>query len=103
MAIQDYKVSEAYSGRDISSLSDRPNQDGMSASQLKARFDQLGKEVIPNYNDLIDFIETNLFSGGSTNAHTHNVDNLEDGTVNRNYTQTDATIVTGKQIGRAHV
>ena len=35
MAIQDYKVSEAYSGRDIASLSDRPNQDGMTAAQLK--------------------------------------------------------------------
>ena len=79
MAIQDYKVSEAYSGRDIASLSDRPNQDGITAAQLKARFDQLGKEVIPNYNDLIDFIKTNLFSGSSTNDHTHNVDNLEDG------------------------
>lgn len=99
MAIQDYKVSEAYSGRDISSLSDRPNQDGMSASQLKARFDQLGKEVIPNYNDLIDFIKTNLFSGGVTNDHTHNVDNLVDGTVNRNYTQTDKTKLDDIEIG----
>ena len=54
MAILDKKVSEIYSGRDISSLSDRPNQDGMTGTQLKARFDQLGKEVIPKYNDLID-------------------------------------------------
>lgn len=58
MAIQDLKVSMAYSGRDIASLSDRPNQDGMSASALKARFDQLNKEVIPNYNDLIDLLDT---------------------------------------------
>lgn len=54
MAIIDKKVSEIYSGRDISSLSDTPSKDGMSASELKARFDQLNKEVIPNYNDLID-------------------------------------------------
>lgn len=54
MAITDKKISEVYSGRDISSLSDNPNQDGMSASSLKARFDQLGKEIIPKYNDLID-------------------------------------------------
>ena len=99
MAITDYKVSETYSGRDIASLSDRPNQDGLNAAQLKARFDQLGKEVIPNYNDLIDFIEANLFSGGSTNTHTHNVDNLEDGTVNRNYTQTDKTKLNGIATG----
>ena len=54
MAITDKKVSETYAGRDISSLSDRPNEDGLTGAQLKARFDQLGKEVIPNYNDLID-------------------------------------------------
>ena len=54
MAILDKKVSEIYSGRDISSLSDRPNEDGLQAPDLKARFDQLGKEVIPNFNDLIE-------------------------------------------------
>lgn len=54
MAILDKKISEIYSGRDIASLSDRPNQDGMTATNLKARFDQLGKEVIPKYNALID-------------------------------------------------
>ena len=54
MAITDKKISEIYSGRDIASLSDRPNEDGVQASDLKARFDQLGKEVIPNFNDLID-------------------------------------------------
>ena len=91
MAITDYKVSETYAGRDISSLSDRPNEDGLSASALKARFDQLGKEVIPNYNDLIDFINLNLFSGGTQIGHTHNVDILEDGTTNRLYTDVEKT------------
>ena len=95
MAITDYKVSETYAGRDISSLPDRPNEAGMSASALKARFDQLGKEVIPNYNDLIDFIELNLFSGGTQSGHTHNVDNLEDGTTNRLYTDVEKTKLAG--------
>ena len=95
MAITDYKVSEAYAGRDISSLPDRPNEAGMSASLLKARFDQLGKEVIPNYNDLIDFINLNLFSGGTQIGHTHNVDILEDGTTNRLYTDVEKTKLGG--------
>ena len=58
MAIQDLKVSMVYSGRDISSLSDRPNESGISTANLKARFDQLNKEVIPNYNDLIDLLDS---------------------------------------------
>lgn len=56
MALIDKKVSEAYSGRDISSLSNRPNEDGIDGEELKARFDQLGKEVIPNFNDVIDIL-----------------------------------------------
>lgn len=71
MAIQDYKVSETYSGRDISSLPDKPNQAGMSATELKARFDQLSKEVIPQYNDLIDFISGALFGGVENTDHIH--------------------------------
>jgi hypothetical protein len=95
MAITDYKVSEAYAGRDISSLPDRPNEIGMGSATLKARFDQLGKEVIPNYNDLIDFINLNLFSGGTQIGHTHNVDILEDGTTNRLYTDIEKTKLAG--------
>lgn len=56
MALIDKKVSEAYSGRDISSLSNRPNEDGIDGEELKARFDQLGKEVIPKYNQVIDIL-----------------------------------------------
>lgn len=62
MAIQDLKVSTTYSGRDISSLSDRPNESGISAANLKARFDQLNKEVIPNYNDLIDLLDSYILT-----------------------------------------
>ena len=71
MAILDKKVSEIYSGRDISSLSDRPNEDGLQAPDLKARFDQLGKEVIPNFNDLIDELN------GILNGDASDIDALE--------------------------
>ena len=79
MAITDKKISVIYPGRDISSLSDRPNQDGMTATQLKARFDQLGKEVIPKINDLIDELFADLYSGAEQIGHTHNLDNIVDG------------------------
>ena len=79
MAITDKKISTIYAGRDISSLSDRPNQDGMTATELKARFDQLGKEIIPKINDLIDELFADLYSGATQTGHTHNLDNLVDG------------------------
>ena len=79
MAITDKKISTTYSGRDISSLSDRPNQDGMTATDLKARFDQLGKEIIPKINDLIDELFADFYSGSEQTGHTHNIDNLVDG------------------------
>lgn len=65
MALIDKKVSEAYSGRDISSLSNRPNEDGIDGEELKARFDQLGKEVIPKHNDLIDELVVELANARS--------------------------------------
>ena len=79
MAITDKKISTIYNGRDISSLSDRPNQDGMTATQLKARFDQLGKEIIPKINDLIDELFADMYSGATQTGHTHNLDNIVDG------------------------
>jgi hypothetical protein len=79
MAITDKKISTIYNGRDISSLSDRPNQDGMTATELKARFDQLGKEIIPKINSLIDELFSDLYSGAEQIGHTHNLDNIVDG------------------------
>ena len=87
MAITDYKVSETYSGRDIASLSDRPNQDGLTAAQLKARFDNLIKNLIPKHNSLIDALVLLLETGSETNGHKHNVDNLVDGVTNRLFTE----------------
>lgn len=54
--ITDKKVLEAeYTGNDVSTLLDRPSEAGMSASDLKARFDALLKIVLlPKYNSLID-------------------------------------------------
>lgn len=67
----------AYSGRDISSLSDRPHEDGVSTNDLKARFDQLNKEVIPNFNDLIDLLDAYLQSNdGDITALGIAIDNL---------------------------
>lgn len=65
MALIDKKISEAYSGRDISSLSNRPNEDGIDGEELKARFDQLGKEVIPKHNALIDELVIELANARS--------------------------------------
>ena len=65
MAITDLKVSTSYTGRDISSLPDRPNEIGMGSATLKARFDQLGKEVIPNFNDLIDLLDAYITSNNN--------------------------------------
>ena len=99
MAITDKKVSEAYAGRDISSLGDRPNQDGLTAAQLKARFDQLGKEVIPKYNNLIDELNADLYNGLNNTGHTHNIDNLIDGLTYKLYTAIEKAKLSGIQSG----
>ena len=88
MALTDYKASEIYSGFDISSLSDRPNEDGLTSTQLKARFDYLIKNMIPLHNSLINALIVLLEQGNETNGHKHNVDNLIDGTTNRLFTET---------------
>ena len=88
MALTDYKASEIFSGVDISSLSDRPNEDGLTSTQLKARFDYLIKNMIPLHNALINALIVLLEQGNETNGHKHNVDNLIDGTTNRLFTET---------------
>lgn len=88
MALTDYKASEIFSGVDISSLSDRPNEDGITTPQLKARFDYLIKNMIPLHNSLINALIVLLENGNETNGHKHNVDNLIDGTTNRLFTET---------------
>lgn len=66
MALSDHKVKDAdFSAKDIVSLSDRPNADGMSAQTLKERFDAGAKKVLmPKVNALIDeLISQNGASG----------------------------------------
>lgn len=87
MALTDYKASEIFGGVDIASLSDRPNEDGITTPQLKARFDYLIKNMIPLHNSLINALIVLLEDGNETNGHKHNVDNLIDGTTNRLFTE----------------
>ena len=56
-----YNISD-FVGQDISSLSDTPSADGMSAAELKARFDNVPKMMIAlgKLNGLIDY----LIAGG---------------------------------------
>lgn len=56
MALSDHKIKEVdFSAKDVVSLSDRPNADGMSANALKERFDAGAKKVLmPKVNELID-------------------------------------------------
>lgn len=71
MAITDKKISTTYAGKDISSLSDKPNQDGITGSQLKARFDQLPKEIIPKYNALIDELNDTVLPSKADQSTTY--------------------------------
>lgn len=57
--IQDLKFTTAgFVGKDISSLSDTPSADGLTAEQLKERFDMIPKMMVAlgNFNSLIDLL-----------------------------------------------
>ena len=58
MIIQDLKItSEDYTSKDIAGLPDRPSEAGMSAADLKARFDAATKRIVqPKFNQLIDLL-----------------------------------------------
>lgn len=63
MGFEQFKYNVAdFVGQDISSLSDTPSADGMSAADLKARFDNVPKMMIAlgKLNGLIDY----LIAGG---------------------------------------
>lgn len=63
MGISDLKFKSGdFAGKDVSSLSDTPSADGMSAAMLKERFDMIPKMMVAlgNFNSLID-----LLSGAS--------------------------------------
>ena len=74
MAISDLKFqSSDFTGKDIASLADRPGDSGMTAAQLKARFDQIPKMMVAlgNFNDLIDALTA---SGGASEIGAANED-----------------------------
>lgn len=56
MGLTEHKINNSdFNSKDISSLSDRPNADGMSATALKERFDAGAKKIVtPKFNALID-------------------------------------------------
>ena len=61
MAINTLKFAEGdFTDQDIASLPDRPATIGMTAAQLKARFDNIGKVMLSlgRYNDLIDALQS---------------------------------------------
>lgn len=67
---QDKFTESNFTGQTISELPDRPNQAGMSAADLKARFDNIGKVLIAlgKHNSLIDHLlaTTDGSSGGDS-------------------------------------
>ena len=75
MSLNDYKIRESdYTGKDVASLPDEPSEAGMSAAELKAAFDKLGKEVIvPKHNA---FVDASVGTGG---AGTTGAEEIESG------------------------
>ena len=73
MAIGDLKFQPSnFTGNDIASLPDRPGDAGMTAAQLKARFDQIPKMMVAlgNFNGLIDALKA---SGGASEIGAVNI------------------------------
>ena len=84
-----YDISD-FIGRDISSLSDTPSADGMSAADLKARFDNVPKMMIAlgKLNGLIDYLiaggyitksDVELALTGNITSHEHPEKTTKDG------------------------
>ncbi|MEA5002410.1 MAG: tail fiber protein [Christensenella sp.] len=66
MAIQDLKFNEGeFAGKDVASLPDNPSVEGISATQLKARFDNIAKMMIAlgKHNELIDALVAGTGAG----------------------------------------
>ncbi|BDF57924.1 hypothetical protein CE91St36_07410 [Christensenellaceae bacterium] len=66
MPIKDLKFAEGnFTGKDVASLPDNPSAEGISAAQLKARFDNVGKVMVAlgKYNELIDALTAQTGAG----------------------------------------
>ena len=83
MSLNDYKIREAdYTGKDVASLPDEPSEAGMSAAELKAAFDKLGKEVIvPKHNA---FVDASVGTGGAGNTGAEEIESGSGQTVQSN-------------------
>ena len=91
MGFEQFKYNfEEFIGQDISSLSDTPSADGMSAADLKARFDNVPKMMIAlgKLNGLIDYLiaggyiskaEIEAALTGSITSHEHPEKTTKDG------------------------
>lgn len=83
MGFEDFKFnSSMFVGEDIASLSDTPSADGMTAYELKRRFDNIPKMMIAlgKFNDLLDYLseggyiskaEIEAALTGSITSHEH--------------------------------
>ncbi|WP_046443933.1 hypothetical protein, partial [Christensenella hongkongensis] len=71
MNIDKLKFTDAdFNGQDVSSLPDNPSAEGISASELKERFDNIGKMMIAlgKHNELIDaLMDTEAGKSGAEN------------------------------------
>lgn len=81
MSIKDLKFNAAdFSGKDISSLPDRPGDSGITGQQLKERFDQIPKIMVAmgGFNDLIDELNG---ANGAENIGVTPVEGLNGGNI----------------------
>ncbi|MEG2882479.1 MAG: hypothetical protein RR873_06070, partial [Christensenella sp.] len=63
MSIQNAKfTSTEFTGKDVASLPDNPSAEGISAAELKARFDNVGKMMVAlgKHNALIDALASSV-------------------------------------------
>lgn len=73
MAINDLKVTESdKEGKLVQELSDTPSADGVSAAELKERFDALGVLLTNRFNALIDALASTATSSGAEQIGTNN-------------------------------
>lgn len=75
--------SSDFNGKDISSLPDTPSASGITAAELKARFDMIPKMMVAlgGYNKLIDALMQKGAVGGAESIGIKNIVDMESQTV----------------------
>lgn len=84
MALDTLKFKDAdFTGKDIASLPDTPSASGITAQQLKERFDQIPKMMLAlgNYNRLIDALMERGAIGGAESIGVKNIVDMQSLTV----------------------